>query len=378
MMQSIDVLRGLVRGGFFLGLVMASGLQAQTPVVTKTNVTVRVMAANLNGNTQSYQPFALRILKGLKPDVVCIQEFNYSNNTAADLRFMVTNTLGTNYVYYREPYTASGNIPNGVISRYPFVTNGSWADALQSQPNRGYAWARIDLPGTNDLYVVSVHLLTSSASVRSSEATNLKALIQANFPANAWIVVAGDFNCGSRTESSTMTTFGSYVSDKPIPTDAVSGGNSDTSANRNSPHDYVLASFSLTNIETASVFPSHSFPNGLVFDSRVYTPLSDVAPVQQADSGLAQHMAVLKDFSVPYLVTNYVPVVVPPPVLVLQSSNVLQWAGVSNVTYTVQANTDLGATNWATLGTASSTSTNLVFTNSAAGMDFQFFRVTYP
>jgi len=48
----------------------------------KSNVTVRVMAANLNGDTQSYQPFAIRIFQGLKPDIVAIQEFNYSNNTA--------------------------------------------------------------------------------------------------------------------------------------------------------------------------------------------------------------------------------------------------------------------------------------------------------
>ena len=49
------------------------------PAFAQSNVTVRVMAANLNGNTQSYQPFALRIFQGTKPDVVCIQEFNYTS-----------------------------------------------------------------------------------------------------------------------------------------------------------------------------------------------------------------------------------------------------------------------------------------------------------
>ena len=61
----------------------------------QNSVNVRVMAANLNGNTQSYQPFALRILQGLKPDVVCIQEFNYSNNAASDFRILLDTTLGT-------------------------------------------------------------------------------------------------------------------------------------------------------------------------------------------------------------------------------------------------------------------------------------------
>ncbi len=239
----------------------------------QSTVNIRVMAANLNGNTQSYQPFALRILQGLKPDVVAIQEFNYSNNAASDFREMIDGTFGTNFVYYREPYTGSGDIPNGIISRWPIVASGSWADAQQSQPNRGFAWAQIQLPGTNFLYVVSVHLLTSSATARAAEAAALKGLMQANFPANSWMALAGDFNTDTRTEAA-MLTFDSYLSDFPVPAD--NNGNSNTSQNRNHPHDYVLPSFALTNFETASVFPSHSFPLGLVFDSTVYTPLSDV------------------------------------------------------------------------------------------------------
>jgi endonuclease/exonuclease/phosphatase family metal-dependent hydrolase len=274
-------------------LLLAAALLLNTGRA-QTNVNVRVMAANLNGNTQSYQPFALRILQGTKADVVGIQEFNYSNNAAADFRILVDSCFGTNFSYYREPYTANGNIPNGIISRWPIIASGSWNDTVQTQPNRGYAWAQIQLPGTNSLYLVSVHLLTSSAANRSSEATNLKALIQSNFPANAFIVVAGDFNTGSRTESTIMQTFASYLNDFPVPVD--NNGNSNTSANRNSPHDYVLVSSSLTNFETATVFPAHSFPNGLVFDSTVYTPLSDAAPAQFSDSTNAQHMAVMKDF----------------------------------------------------------------------------------
>ncbi len=254
---------------------------------------VRIMAANLNGNSQTYQPTALRIFQGLKPDVVAIQEFNYNNNTPADFRSMVDTAFGTNFVYFRE---ANGfSIPNGIISRYPILNSGSWADAEQSQPNRGFAWAQIDVPGSNDLYIVSVHLLTSSATARGNEATALKSLIQANFPAGAWIVVAGDFNCDTRTEAA-ITTLTTFLSDNPIPAD--NNGNSFTSQNRNHPHDYVLPSFSLTNIETASVFPSHTFANGLVFDSTVYTPLTDVAPVQFGDSTNAQHMGVIKDFLV--------------------------------------------------------------------------------
>src|SRR5438067_3748022 len=146
-------------GILLLVLLSFSNLQAQT------NTTLRVMSANLNGNTQSYQPFAIRIFQGLKPDIVAIQEFNYTStngvdvNTAAAFREMVDIAFGTNFVYFRENFTGSGDIPNGIISRYPILASGSWADTVQSQPNRGYAWAQVQLPGTNTVYVVSVHLL---------------------------------------------------------------------------------------------------------------------------------------------------------------------------------------------------------------------------
>jgi endonuclease/exonuclease/phosphatase family metal-dependent hydrolase len=309
--------------------VLLASLFCLNSVFAQSNVTVRIMAANLNGNTQSIQPFEVAIFKGLKPDVVCIQEFNYSGNTAADFRALIDDAFGTNYSYYRE--SASGlQIPNGIISRYPIIASGRWVDTQVS--NRGFAWARIDLPGSNDLYAVSVHLLTSGSGVRATEANNLKTLIQANFPANAWLVIGGDFNTTSRGESA-ITTLASLCPDSPIPTDAVSGGDYDSNANRNKPYDYVLASHSLTNYQTNVVFASHSFPKGLVFDSRVYTPLSDVYPVVLGDSGQGQHMAILKDFSIPVSGSN-APVA---PIVSLQPQSQTIAVGVP-VTFTVSAN----------------------------------------
>ena len=269
----------------------------------QSNVVVSVMAANLtSGNNQSYLTPGLDIFQGLEPDIVAIQEFNYTSpttngvNTPAAFREMIDTTFGTNFVYYREPYTANGDIPNGIISRYPILASGSWVDTQVA--NRGFAWAQINLPGTNNLYLVSVHLLTTSAANRETEASNLMALIQANFPSNAWVIVAGDFNTDTRTEAAIIT-LSAMVSDTPIPVDNL--GNSDTSINRDHPHDYVLDSYSMTNIFTPVVLPSNTFSNGLVFDSRVYTPLSDVPPVLETDSGAdgMQHMPVVKDFLVP-------------------------------------------------------------------------------
>ncbi len=361
----------------------STGLLAQVPVVTQTNVIVRVMAANLtSGNFQRYETPGLNILKGLKPDVVAMQEFNCSNsfgiNTTAAIRAMVDDTFGTNFSYFRE--TNSGYaIPNGIISRYPMIASGSWVDNDTGVNDRGFAWARLDLPGTNDLYVVSIHLKASNASSdisrRAAEVAELKALISTNFPADAWLIVAGDMNVYLETEGA-ITNFTSFLSDSSVPADLNGGTN--TNLGRSQRYDRVLPSFALTNSLVPVVLPSHTFANGLVFDSRVYAPLSDVPPVLSTDSGasMMQHMAVVKDFQIIYTITNFV--AVSPPQLVIDSASVIHWQGVSNVAYTVQAKTNIAATNWLTLGTATSTTTSFSFTNSSADAPQRFYRVTFP
>jgi len=320
MRRSFHVPRSL--GGILAALLTISTLHAQT-----INTIVRVMAANLNGNTQSYQPFAIRIFQGLKPDIVAIQEFNYSNNTPSDFRAMLDDAFGTNFVYFRE---SGYNIPNGIISRYPIIAAGSWDDPAVN--DRGFAWAQIALPGTNNLFVVSVHLYSGgTATDRDSEAVAIKSHIQTEFPPGAWVIVAGDFNVDSRSEAA-VTTFKTFLSDSPVPTDAQTGGDPDTNEPRNKPYDYVLPSFSFTNLLTASVFPSLSFSNGLVFDSRVYSPLSDVAPVQFGDSTNAQHMAVLKDFNIVWVATNASGA----PAITLQPQSQTMPPG-SNATFSVSA-----------------------------------------
>lgn len=315
------------------------------------------MAANItSGNNQSYLDHGVRIFQGLKPDIVCIQEFNTTTNT---IRAFVDTAFGTNFSFFRE--TQSGyDIPNGVISRWPIIASGSWDDS--ESLNRGYAWAQIDLPGTtNDLYVVSVHLLTANASTRGAEATELKSLIQANFPASAWIVVGGDMNTDNRTEPA-INTFTTFLSDNPKPADGDSPEKEGTNAGRSKPYDYVLPSFTLANLQTPSVVGTRTFPKGLVFDSRVYTPLSDVAPVQAGDSGAVnmQHMAVIKDFLIPASAAN-----TNPPSITTQPLSQTNALG-GNVTLTVIAN---GATplayQWRHYGTnlSGATSASLLLSN---------------
>jgi endonuclease/exonuclease/phosphatase family metal-dependent hydrolase len=259
-------------------------------------VRVRLMAANTSsGNYQSYDPGeGIRIFKGTKPDVVMIQEFNYGDNSASAIRGFVDTTFGTTFHYYRE---GGASIPNGVISRWPIIAAGEWDD--NQVTNRDFAWARIDVPGPKDLWVVSVHLLTSSSSIRNTEATNLVNFIKANVPTGDYLVIGGDFNTGSRTEAC-FTTFSQVVTTSgPYPADR--NGNTNTNAGRTSPYDHVLVDSDLRAYQTATVIGASSFSAGLVADTRVYSPISEISPALSSDSGATnmQHMAIIKDFLIP-------------------------------------------------------------------------------
>ena len=69
--------------------------------------------------------------------------------------------------------------------------------------------------------------------------------------------------------------------------------------------------------------------------------------------------------------------IIPPPSLTTPSAGVIQWQGLSNLSYTVQAKTNLDETNWMTLGTASSPGAGVSFTNQTEAPQ-RFYRVVYP
>ena len=272
---------------------------------------IRIMAANTtSGSGQDYDPGeGNRIFQGLDPDIVLVQEFNYLSNNTTDLRSWVDMNFGSTFSYFRE---SGGGIPNGVVSRYPIIASGEWDDVELG--DRDFAWARIDIPGDKDLWAISVHFKASSGSTnatrRNNQANQLLGYIAANIPAADYLVVGGDFNTYSRTEAcidtlsianqpSAPEPAGVFITTSPWPVDQA--GDGDTNAGRSSPYDWVIPDANLNALKTPLVIGSNSFPNGLVFDSRVYSPLSQVSPVLEGDSGASgmQHMAVMRAFLIP-------------------------------------------------------------------------------
>ena len=279
---------------FASALCLASCLAAEPP----GGPVIRILAANLtSGDGQDYDPgHGNRILQGLDPDIALIQEMSYQSNTPQELRAWVSRTFGPEYHYFREPGLG---IPNGIVSRFPILAAGEWEDAALD--NRDFAWARIDVPGKKDLWAISVHWKASSdsRSVRNQQAQDLLRSVNARIPAGDYVVLGGDFNSQDRSEPCLRTLSTYFITAGPFPVDPQ--GDADTNAGRNKPYDWVLADRDLHPLQVPVRIGSQTFPHGLVFDSRTYEPLAEVAPVKRGDSAgpNMQHMAVVRAFAIP-------------------------------------------------------------------------------
>lgn len=113
------------------------------------------------------------------------------------------------------------------------------------------------------------------------------------------VVLGGDLNTRTRDEGCVAMLGRIFSLPENHPADQSGGGN--TNANRNRPYDWVLADAELEALAVPVTLAGEVFPGGLVFDSRVFTPLEGVPPVQKTDSAAPnmQHMAVVRDFLVP-------------------------------------------------------------------------------
>lgn len=272
-----------------------------TALAAAAPLPLRAVAANLTSdNRQSYSPdngnhsnpegAGARILKALKPDIVMIQEFN----TSIPVRQWVNQTLGEDFQFVQEK---GMQIPNGILSRFPIVSSGSWDDPVLN--NREFAWAQVRLPEKKDVWVISLHLHSKGAASRNTQAVALAGFITKNVPNDALVLIGGDFNSRTTDEPCFKSLAGVVEIPKNPPADGL--GNIATNAPRNRPYDWVLANPALDKFQKPVKLAGQDFAHGLVFDSRVFESLDKVGPVQKTDSGVPnmQHMAVVRDFEIP-------------------------------------------------------------------------------
>ncbi len=278
----------------FVALCLAVTSLADTPV--------RMMTGNItSGNRQSYdEGHGARIFQAFKPDVALIQEFNFGDNSPRAIRQFVDMAFGHEYEYVREELKISGAIPNGIVSRFRILDAGVIDDP--TMPNRNLSWAKLDVPGPHKLWVFSVHFSHGSATARSTAAQEIVKFIDSKIPDTDYVALGGDLNTTNRQEGC-IRVLAKELTDARVPKDQ--DGRDGTNTSRSKPYDLLLPSPNLNKyhraVEVKDGMKSITFPDGLVFDSRTFKPLSAVKPVQAGDSGSKnmQHMAVIKDFLLP-------------------------------------------------------------------------------
>jgi endonuclease/exonuclease/phosphatase family metal-dependent hydrolase len=311
---------------------------------------LRLVAGNLtSGNKQAYEAPGIRLFRSVNPDVAMIQELNFATNSTADVRSFVDQAFGADYAFVRG--AAGQQIPNGVVSRYPILASGEWTDTAVA--NRQFVWARIDIPGSIDLYAISVHLLSSSTTQRDVQARELVRNIQ-GLPADAYVALGGDLNTGSRTEPCVATLAAVLATAGPFPVDQA--GSDNTNANRNKPYDWVLTNGALNALETELVIGANHYAHGLVVDTRVYAPIADLAPALTADSGasMMQHMAVVREFALPGAPAPTVQITAPNggETWPSGSAQVITWTASNVTSVSVELSTDGDV--WTTLAASTS------------------------
>ena len=274
------------------------GTITQAVFFIRDNDAFSILAGNItSGVNQEYEDPGERILQALCPDVALLQEFLMTNGVT--YRAWVNEHFGSNFYYFVESTNgdSAAAIPNGIVSRWPITASNEWEDVNLS--NRDFAWAKIDLPGTRDLYAVSVHLKADSGS--ESDRTAQARVLTNNVTTNGWltngyVVIGGDFNLQNRSETALSVLTSKVVSDAHQPADQFN--DKETNSGRDNPYDLVLPSTNLNARHRAFSCYGYTFTNGMVFDTRI-TWANDVPPPALTnDSGATnmQHMAVVKVF----------------------------------------------------------------------------------
>jgi len=286
-----------------LRLVAARGARVSGPaastILVQDDDVITIMAANLTSGTNLvdgtywYTESAQRIFRRLRPDVVAIQEWKFTNASA---RAFVDSVFGTNYHFYIEPESDGNPIPNGVISRWPITVSNEWTDAFVG--SRDHVQVTIDIPGNRNLHVVSTHFKAGSgeAATRENQARALTNYIAtAAFPTNDYVVIAGDLNLTSRTEA----TFGiitSVVTDVRQPADR--DGDLNTNLGRNNPYDFVLPNHVLNADHITINVAGVAFADGVIFDTSQFNDHLLPSLVQDAYDSNRTHLAVMKAFTI--------------------------------------------------------------------------------
>jgi endonuclease/exonuclease/phosphatase family metal-dependent hydrolase len=168
--------------------------------------TLRVLSLNAHkGFTPLNRRFILQELReavrSVAADLVFLQEvigshaqhaLRHKNWPAATQYEYLSDTLWSNHAYGRNAVYPHGDHGNALLSRYPIRSHRNHDASSGGGEARGFLHCLIDVPG-GVLHAICVHLGLFERE-RSHQLDELCRLIERDVPADAPLVVAGDFN----------------------------------------------------------------------------------------------------------------------------------------------------------------------------------------
>ncbi len=125
----------------------------------------------------------------LAPDVLLAVDQGHAQGGWSEMLQRFGDLWGGEWTMFRD-YFGPDDHPTLVASRLPFLESGPWRDPTRTDTN--VSWARLDIPGTTDLWVVAVDLPTRSRT-RCDALTALQQAIDARVPAADHLVLGGAF-----------------------------------------------------------------------------------------------------------------------------------------------------------------------------------------
>lgn len=139
---------------------------------------------------------------GVSADVVCLQEVGGHDPLSrrhaawpdAPHYEVIADTLWPQFAYGRNAVYPDGHHGNAVLSKFPIARFLNHDVSVANAEQRGMLWCTLDVPGQSmQVHVICVHLGLRE-SQRQRQMVALCDLIEAGIPADAPLLVAGDFN----------------------------------------------------------------------------------------------------------------------------------------------------------------------------------------
>lgn len=169
---------------------------------------MRVLSYNIHkGFALGGRSFILNALRdavrSTHADLVCLQEV-LGDHTKHPLKFhdwpkasqfeFLADEVWEHHAYGKNAIYSSGHHGNAILSKFPLVDHRNQDISTNKRERRGLLHAHLHIPGsTRPLHVLTVHL-DLFQSGRDLQLIDLCAFINKNIPADAPLIVAGDFN----------------------------------------------------------------------------------------------------------------------------------------------------------------------------------------